>query len=102
MSASRVFFGGFHAVSLDGLNPKANRKIRIGFGLFDRFLDKEVYGLQIVSVGNGDHIPTERAKGGKRTLHAERIFGDAPRKFGVVIGEHEDEWIHLVFSRQPG
>src|SRR5688572_25739571 len=100
MAASRIFLRGLNAIALDCLNPEANWKIRVCFGLLDAFLDRQKDRLQIVPVWDCDHVPTEAAERLESALHAEGIFGDASGKLRVVVRHNHHKWIHPIFGRK--
>ena len=85
VAAGGILLGGFDAVTFDGLDPDRHGGVGVGLRLLHRLFDRLINGLQVVTVGDANHVPAQRAHRLERALHAEGVFRDPPGEFRVVI-----------------
>ena len=102
MAAGGVLDGGLDADALHRLDPETNGLLGVRLGGGDALFHREINRLQVVAVGDVNHIP---AQGGHRVetrLHGEGILRDAAGELGVVVGKNQHEGIHAVLRGETG
>ena len=102
VASRRIRLGVLDPVTLDRFRQQADRLCRIGHRRRDSPLDCGKNGLQIVAVGDGDHVPAQRAHGRERQLHREGVFGYAAGQFCVVVRNNQHIGIDAALPRQTG
>ena len=100
MSAGRAFFGFLHPIPLDCFHPETNRPPRIALGFRHRLFHRLIHFFQILSVLHMTDVPAQRCHRGKGGFHRVTVLRNPAGKFGVVVGDHQNERVDFIPARQ--